>query len=307
MGSKNEPKINQAFTLLVQHEEEGKKVVNLPRLTNAYTTSDWMIDEYIGGGYGRLDGGYEIVLIFAGTGMNKSTFASQMIIDPALQGKRIAYYSLEDDPADLWARLYLQVGGLKGNKFESTDEMMRKVTKQIMIAPDSDGYTLEQMAVQIEQLFDMGVDIIVIDPLQFIFEASVVEKTETEYNRQRLFMRQVNNLVKRASRKRGQGKTIIFVSHTNKGKFDDSIDTIMGSGANKQVPTKILQLQRDKDGHRFINMVKSRFTKHRVGKHEVVLDPETMLIRTAPLPIQEINRPERWWNEVRKGWDRGCE
>lgn len=300
---KQEPSISQAFTLLGQHHDLGMKTVSRPRRTDAYTTGDPMIDEYIGGGYGRKDGGYEIVMIFGGTGVSKSTFASQLVIHPALQGKRIAYYSLEDDPADLWARFYYQASGLKSNKFESSEALMKQLETSIMIAPESDGYTLEQMSTQIEQLFDMGIDIIVIDPLQFIFEASVVEKTETEFNRQRLFMRQINNLVKRASRKTGQGKTIILVSHTNKGKFDDPIDTIMGSGANKQVPTKIIQIFRDKDGLRFLRMVKSRFTAHRVGTHQIDLDPHTMLLSTPPAPPGE--RPDDWWKQVRKGWDRG--
>lgn len=305
MANKNIPTINQAFTLLGQHHEAGEKTVGRPRLTNAYSTGDSIIDEYIGGGYGRTEGGYEILMIFGGTGVSKSTFASQLVIGPALQGKSIAYYSLEDDPADLWARFYYQAQGMKRSKFDSSDEIMKMLEANIMIAPESDGYTLEQMAVQIEQLFDMGVDIVVIDPLQFIFEASVVEKAETEFNRQRIFMRQLNNLVKRSSRKSGNGKTVILVSHTNKGKFDDPIDTIMGSGANKQVPTKIIQIFRNKDGQRFLRLVKTRFTQHRVGTHEVSLDTDTMLIRTRPVPASEASKANEWWAQVRKGWENG--
>ena len=280
MANKDKGGLNHLYTLLYQHEEEGKKALTLPRVTDEHSTGDAMIDEYLGGGYGRKEN-YEIVLIFGGTGVSKSTFTTQMIIDPALKGRQIAYFSLEDDVTDLYTRLFYQISGIAG-KFGNVDEMMKTVTQNIMVAPESDGYTLGEMSSEVEKLFNMGIDIIVIDPLQFIFEASVVEKSETEFNRQRLFMRQINNLIKRAVKQSGRSKTIILVSHTNKGKFDDAIDTIMGSGAIKQVPTKIVQVVRDKDGGRFLRLHKTRFTRHRIGNHEVTLDTQSMLIRTRP-------------------------
>lgn len=298
------PRINQLFTLLKQHEEAGRKALMMPRRTDAYTTGDQLIDEYIGGGYGRREGGYEILMIFGGTGVSKSTFATQLILHPALQGKRIAYYSLEDDPTDLWTRIYYQASGLAQGKFGEVDELMEKIGRQVMVAPESDGYTLGQMAQQIEDWFVAGVDIVVVDPLQFVFEASVDERADTEFNRQRKFMRQVNNLVKRSSRETGKGKTVILVSHTNKGKFEDAIDTIMGSGANKQVPTKIIQILRDDQGRRYLNMVKSRFTEHRIGMHQIELDSETMLLRTASVPPDYKNRPDQWYKVVREAWDK---
>lgn len=301
------PQINQLFTMLGQHREGGMARANQPRTTDLYDIGDPFINEYLGGsqkgGYGRV-GGYEIVLVFGSTGVNKSTFTTQMIINPALSGKKIAYYSLEDDVDDLYHRLWLQTNGLV-DKFDSNQNLMEKLETHIFVAPESDGYTLEQMASQVEGMFMMGVDIVVIDPLQFIFEASVVEAQETEFNRQRLFMRQINNLMKRATRSQGKSKTIVLVSHTNKGKHDDPMDTIMGSGANKQVPTKIIQIARNKDGGRFIQMHKSRFTEHRFGGHPIELDKDHMLIRTALPPTGED--PIKWVDtELRhKAWQGG--
>lgn len=292
--SKPKPEINNLFTFLFQHKEGGMKRALQPRETSLYSVGDPFINEYLGGsqkgGFGR-EGGYEIVLVFGGTGENKSTFATQMILHPALDGKQIAYYSLEDDVDDLWARIYYQVGGLT-EKFEDRTPIMEEISKHIYVAPESAGYTLSQMSEQIEGMFLMGCDIVVVDPLQFVFEASVVESTETEFNRQRLFMRQINNIMKSTARSTGKSKTIILVSHTNKGKFDNAIDTIMGSGANKQVPTKIIQIARTKEGARYLQLHKSRFTEHRFGGHPIELDKDTMLLRTALPPTGED--PVKW-------------
>lgn len=300
MKSKND--VNHLYTPLLACKEAGLKALHAPRVTDAYSTSDRMIDEYIGGGYGRKEG-YEIVLVFGDTGVNKSTFATQMILNPALKGKRITYFSLEDDRDDLAARIMRQLGGFVQNKFEDPGKLFDQISTNVFIAPDDTGYTLSKMAEEIKSLFLTGTDIIVIDPLQFIFEASVEEKGETEFNRQRLFMRDLNSCIKQAVRESGKSKTIILVSHTNKGRFDNAIDTIMGSGANKQVPTKIIQISRD-GAIRKLNLVKSRFTRYRPGSHQITLDENTMLIRTADIPPDHQKNPAGWWDEVRAAWDR---
>lgn len=297
---KNTGGINHLYKLLYQFEEEGEKAFKLPRITNEHSTGDMMIDEYIGGGYGRPNA-YEIVMVFGDTGVNKSTFTTQMILQPALKGKHITIFALEDDVTDVYSRIRRQSAQFGTTKFDNPLELMRKVSKNITIAPESDGYTLEEMAQEIEAMFKTGSDIIVVDPLQFIFEASVVEKTETEFNRQRLFMRQINNMMKRVARETGKSKTIILVSHTNKGRYESALDNIMGSGANKQVPTKIIQVYRDENGQKFLRLHKTRFTQHRFGAHPVELDTETMTFHTIGVPPDR--KPEDWWADVRRGWD----
>lgn len=232
---------------------------------------------------------------------NKSTFTTQMILQPALRGKRVTIFALEDDVTDVYSRIRRQSAKFGTSKFDNPIELIRKVSKNIIIAPESDGYTLEEMAREIESMFKTGSDIIVVDPLQFIFEASVVEKTETEFNRQRLFMRQINNMMKRVARETGKSKTIILVSHTNKGRYESALDNIMGSGANKQVPTKIIQVYRDDNGQKFLRLHKTRFTQHRFGAHPVELDTETMTFHTITTPPDR--KPEEWIADIRRGWD----
>lgn len=293
--------VNHLYKLLYQYEDEGEKAYTLPRVTNEHSTGDMLMDEYLGGGYGRPNA-YEIVMIFGDTGSNKSTLSTQLILNPALKGKQIAIFALEDDVVDVYTRIRRQSLSFGAGKFDDPMVAMRKISKSIWMAPDSDGYTLEAMALEIESLFTTGTDIVVVDPLQFIFEASVVEKTETEFNRQRLFMRQINNMMKRVARETGKSKTIILVSHTNKGRYESAMDNIMGSGANKQVPTKIIQVYRDKDGFKFIRLHKSRFTQHRFGSHPLELDPNTMTFHTIACPPDRS--PEDWANEIRACWDR---
>lgn len=299
-NKKEQGGINHLYKLLFQYEEEGEIAFRTPRITNEHSTGDPLIDEYLGGGYGRPNA-YEIVMVFGDTGVNKSTFTTQMILNPAINGKRVAMFALEDDVVDVYSRIRRQSAVFGNSKFDDPLALMRQVSKNIMVAPDSDGYTLEAMATEIEGLFRMGTDIVVVDPLQFVFEASVVEKTETEFNRQRLFMRQINNMMKRVSRETKKSKTIILVSHTNKGRYDSPLDNIMGSGANKQVPTKIIQVYRDEIGRKFIRLHKTRFTQHRFGPHPVELDTETMTFKTSSCPNDR--RPDDWANDIRKGWD----
>lgn len=232
---------------------------------------------------------------------NKSTFSTQMILQPAMEGKKVTLFALEDDVTDVYSRIRRQSSRYAQSRFADPLEAMRKISTNVMMAPDSDGYTLEAMAIEIEGVFRTGTDIVVVDPLQFIFEASVVEKTETEFNRQRLFMRQINNMMKRVARETGKSKTIILVSHTNKGRYDSPLDNIMGSGANKQVPTKIIQVYRDECGRKFLRLHKSRFTQHRFGPHPVELDSETMTFHTIPCP--DGTKPDDWARSVREGWD----
>lgn len=297
------PTINNLFTPILKLKDDAKKALSAPRVTDLYSTGDTLVDEYLGGGIGRKDGRYEIVLIFGDTGVNKSTFATQLAVVAALNGAQVGYYSLEDDKIDLCARILRQLGGLKRNKFDDEEKMFDKISPFFAIAPTDDGYTLDMLAEQIEKLFLTGTDLVVIDPLQFVFEASVDERPETEFNRQRKFMRQVNNLMKNACDKTGKSKTLIIVSHTNKGKFDNPIDTIMGSGANKQVPTKIIQIARE-DNLRFLNLVKTRFTRFRPGRHQIQLDDQTMLIRTHAVPPDYQKNPNDWWQKVREGWEK---
>ena len=238
--------------------EQAKATLDSWGKTDLYSTGDAIIDEYLGGGYGRPDG-YEVITIFGSTGMNKSTMTTSFILEPARKGAKVAYFALEDDTKDVVKRILIQCN--------MDEDKCREITKNILFMPENDGYTLDMMAETIEQIFDK-VDIIVIDPLQFIFEASIAEKGETEFNRQRLFMRRMNNIMKHTN------KTLIIVSHTRKsmgnGK-ETGLDRIIGSSAVAQVSTKVIEIDR-KDGVQGIRLWKTRFTPYRFSGMPVKLD-----------------------------------
>lgn len=255
-------KINLGLTPASTLVEEAKKASEEWGRTDLYSTGDPILDEYLGnsqtGGYGRRSA-YEIITIFGDTGMNKSTFASSLIIDPASKGTTVAYFALEDDPKDVVSRLMKQC---------DDEEQLNKVLDNVLFMPENDGYTLDMMAEAIEDIFSIA-DIVVIDPLQFIFEASVAEKGETEFNRQRLFMRRMNNVMKHTN------KTLIIVSHTGKGGGKDSrtgVDRIIGSSAVAQVSTKVIEINRKDDGLHGIRLWKTRFTPYRFSGVQIRLD-----------------------------------
>ena len=276
----NTSKINLGFLQGSNLVDSAEKEMGQWGKTNLYSTGDPIIDEYLGDGYGREDG-YEIITIFGNTGMNKSTFATSMILDPAEKGTQIAYFALEDDPKDVIKRILVQCNMDKAKAL--------RITQNILFMPENDGYTLDAMASAIEDVFKIA-DIVVVDPLQFIFEASVAERGETEFNRQRLFMRKMNNIMKHTN------KTLILVSHTNKGNAKEAVglDKIIGSSAIAQVSTKVIEINRDKDGIHGIRLWKTRFTPYRFCGIQIKLD--NMRIRST-YTLQELNQARQNWSQ----------
>ena len=276
-------KINLGMTPASTLVEDAKKANQEWGKTELYSTGDAILDEYLGnstkGGYGRKYA-YEIITIFGDTGMNKSTFCTSMILNPASKGVPVAYFALEDDPKDVVTRIMRQA---------TSEEEMDKILDNIMFMPENDGYTLDMMADAIEEIFKVA-DIVVIDPLQFIFEASVAEKGETEFNRQRLFMRRMNNIMKHTN------KTLIIVSHTGKGGGKDSrtgVDRIIGSSAVAQVSTKVIEINRKEDGLHGIRLWKSRFTPYRYCGVQILL--ENMRVRTVYEP-KDLPQARTLWS-----------
>lgn len=281
-------KINLGMSQATSFIDAAKAEMGSWGKTDLYSTGDPILDEYLGnsqsGGYGRKDG-YEIITIFGDTGMNKSTFATSMILTPAKNGNQIAYFALEDDPKDVVRRILVQCN--------MDEEEAKKATNNILFMPESDGYTLDAMATAIERIFDV-VDIVVIDPAQFVFEASVTERGETEFNRQRLFMRKLNNIMKHTN------KTLIIVSHTGKGGGKDArqgIDRIIGSSAIAQVSTKVIEINRKEDGLHGIRLWKSRFTPYRFCGVQIRLD--NMKVRTV-YELKDLPQARKLWSgEIR--------
>jgi len=241
--------------------------------TDLYSTGDQVIDAYLGhsakGGYGRHHG-YEIITIFGDTGRNKSTFATNFVIDPLKKGKTVVYMALEDDPKDVAARLIKM--GINKDELPGT----------LLFFKEQTGYTLDQMTEAIEDMFSYA-DVILIDPLQFIYEASFVDKGESEFNRQRLFMRDINAVMKKTN------KVLIIVSHTNKTSKKDNpgLNHIMGSGAIAQASTKVIEIGATADGDRFIHCWKNRFVPPVYDDLMIRLD--NMRIHSALTLPKDIN------------------
>lgn len=268
-----------AWALTEDAKERAKKFGK----TDRYSTGDPIIDEYFGGGYGR-DDAYEVVLIFGDTGVNKSTLATSMVLDPAKKGTKVAYFALEDEPVDVVVRMMKQAG----NDYDT-------ISKNIHFVKESFGYSLKSMVSFMSELYDNGYDIIVVDPIQFIFEASVVETGESEYNRQRVFMRMVEKLTEE------KGKTAIIVSHTRKGgggagrNKEEGLDRVIGSNSVTQTATKVLEINR-KDGVHGIRLWKNRFAKYRdVGMQVKLCDDMRIRNNYEPSDYQQLRQI---WGDV---------
>ena len=101
--------------------------------TNKFSFGDPIVDDYLGGGWGRVNG-YELICIFGDTGMNKSTFISQMAISAARRGSSVAYLALEDEIEDVVDRVDRQIVGSVGGlaKENEAKEILQK-TKRVML------------------------------------------------------------------------------------------------------------------------------------------------------------------------------
>ena len=261
-----------AYTRLDEALERDKKNES----TDKYSFGDPIIDAYMGGGWGRHDA-YEVICVFGGTGMNKSTLVSQMVISPAAKGDRVAYLALEDELEDVLIRMYRQLEptGLIAQKKLDT------VLRNIDFFPENSGYSLSALLEVIEDLLKTYA-VVVIDPIQFAFEASIVDKGDTEWNRQRIFIQKLIAITKKAK------KPVIFVSHTNKTIYNNrgggaldanaALGATQGSGSLPQGATKAVFINRDSNGIRTLSLAKTRFTQNRYVPLQISFDPKSLRI-----------------------------
>lgn len=222
--------------------------------TTLYSSGDTLLDNYLGGGFGRPDG-YEIVLMYGDTGIGKSTVALNFL-KPAIEAnKKIGFLVLEDDGPDVYLRMQniLPRETMKKYVFESDN---------LHFMPQEDlvkSWNLDDLLALIEDWFTTrDLDLILLDHLQFAFEGAESIKGENEYIAQRIFMQKLNQLMKRVK------KTIILISHVNKTGTAKGMGKIVGSGAIAQAGTKIIEISDDQmeDTIR-LYMRKSRFTPRR--------------------------------------------
>lgn len=247
MAKQKQP-LGREVVHLTDFDDEADKLKATYGQTSLYSMGSTDLDKYFRGGYGRQNG-YEIVVLFGATGIGKSTFALNMMLDPIRRGKRVGLLMLEDDGADVNLKLRKMLGHAE----------MHQHREQVHFTPadvvsGEKLWGLEDLLGLIEEWFTLrNLDIILLDHLQFAFESAIAIQGENEYIAQRVFVRRINYLVRKLQ------KTIILVSHVGKNNQAKGMDRIIGSAGIAGSATKAIEVKRD--GEIMLTRYwKSRFT-----------------------------------------------
>lgn len=216
---------------LIPLRDEAKKSFGK---TDKYTTGNFELDKWLGGGIGK-EGAFEIVTIFAQPGIGKSTIALYMLVEQIRRGTPIGMVIAEDDLGEMAMRLT--------SMFDSEEEANHYFlsnTKSRVMPPaliDND-YTLDDVEQWIRVMANNGVELFLVDNLQFIFDDAVISTKDGEQTAQRRFMKHIATLAKELK------LTVILISHTNKDKFNKGMGKILGTSAIGQTATKVLEINR---------------------------------------------------------------
>lgn len=223
--------------------------------TDLYTTGHSALDGYMYGGFGRKDG-YEIVLLYGPTGVGKSTVGLNFMAPAINRGVKVGLLVLEDDMADVSSR-FMDIMTAEQYVAMNNSNAVRCLPEDALVR----SWNLNDLLQYIEDWFNEGIQLILLDHLQFAFENSESIRGENEYISQRVFMQKLNQLMKKTK------KTIILVSHMNKAAGSKGMDRIVGSGSIAQASTKVIEIaEDDMDDVIRLDVKKSRFTK-RPGFH----------------------------------------
>lgn len=240
--------ISKQRVYLGDFAEQALKLQEYFGKTTLYTTGSGKFDDYLGGGFGRTQG-YEVVLLYGQTGIGKSLVGLNLIAPAILSNVKVGLLILEDDMADASLRL-MHILGKENWKTANSK-------RNVICLPDDaleKSWKLDDLLEYIDHWFTKeGVDLILLDHLQFAFEGAEALKGENEYIAQRVFMQKLNRIMKATN------KTIILVSHVNKG-VGKGMDKIVGSGSIAQASTKVIEVAKDGKQTR-LRLYKSRFTR----------------------------------------------
>ena len=245
--------LSKKIVYLRDFKEEAEKLRKSWGRTDYFSTGTRVLDDHIGGGYGRRDG-YEIVLLYGDTGVGKSTVGLNFLRDPIVNDKKVGLLVLEDAGADVFIRLSDILGHDDTKKYIMGSDNIHFMPQEDLVK----SWNLDDLLNLIEEWFnDRKIDVIFLDHLQFAFEGAESIKGENEYISQRIFMQKLNQLMKKLN------KTIILISHVNKANNAKGMAKIVGSGSIAQAGTKVIEVEEDKDmgvGALRIWLRKSRFT-----------------------------------------------
>lgn len=256
--------LSKRVVYLRDFKEEADKLRATWGRTEHFSTGAKVLDDHIGGGYGRKDG-YEIVLLYGDTGVGKSTVGLNFLHDPIIKNNKVGLLVLEDAGADVYIRLSTILGTENTKKFITGSDNIHFMPQEDLVK----SWNLDDLLKLIEEWFvDRKIDVIFLDHLQFAFEGAESIKGENEYISQRIFMQKLNQLMKKMN------KTIILISHVNKANNAKGMAKIVGSGSIAQAGTKVIEVEEDKDmgvGALKIWLRKSRFTARPVHHYSMRL------------------------------------
>jgi KaiC/GvpD/RAD55 family RecA-like ATPase len=210
--------------------EDAKKLMKNVGRTDRYSTGLLGLDHYLHGGYGIKDM-WEIILLHGSYGSGKSTFAINLLADPIKTGVRVGIMALEDDPRVVVKRLAIALNDIELSQEPLASRRIRLLPPE----PKDKGWSLSDLAKEIELWFTdpvYGVEIIVLDHLQFAFDFAEYDGKRGEWGRQAKFMQQVNGIMRRTN------KTLILVSQQN------ADGNLAGSRAIRYAGSTMLKFER---------------------------------------------------------------
>lgn len=279
--AKDIPTLGREIIYLRDFKDEADLLRKDYGYTRRFSTGSESLDRYLGGGYGR-NNGYEMVLIFGPTKIGKSMIALNFLKEPITNGDRVGLLTLEDAGADVYIRMTDILGD------EATKQRVLQGDTVHMMNPEDllKSWKLADLLVMIEEWFTVRkLDVILLDHLQFAFEGAEAIKGENEYTTQRIFMQQLNQLMKRIN------KTIILISHVNKDGSAKGTSKIVGSGSIAQGATKLIEANRD-NGVIKIRMWGSRFTA--TPNEDYLTSFKGALLHNADDDDKKIKLPGNW-------------
>lgn len=235
--------------------------------TERFSTGLEGLDHYLYGGYGKK-WGWEVLVVFGPTKSGKSTFCLNLLATAVAKGEKVGLMALEDQAHDIYHRVKDVIGA-------DAQAIIRKAKIQ-MIPKSVKGraWKLPELLELIEHWFlALGIDLILVDHLQFVYENAETVKGDNVWDMQRKFMQEVNFMMSRMQeQKPNHSATLILVSHINKDTSAKGTNKISGSGGIAAAATKIIELTPAAGGLIEIKLHPSRYTAPRDGSYLAKLD-----------------------------------